>query len=46
MAYRQGTRMEQRSFCQHSAHFVRGEGVDAGVELPGAGHLLFFNNGR
>lgn len=46
MAYRHGTRMEQKCFCQHSVQFVRSEGVDPAVELPGAGHVMLFNNGR
>jgi len=35
---RQGSRMEQALFCQHSVHFLRG--------VPGAGNVLLFNNGR
>ena len=37
--HRHGTRMEQSLFVQHSAHFI-------GPGLPGAGHVLLFNNGR
>src|SRR5262249_45382670 len=37
-AYRAGTKADQRIFAQHDAHWIpRG--------LPGAGHLLVFNNG-
>jgi hypothetical protein len=37
-AYRAGTKADRRSFSQHNAHWIpRG--------LPGAGHLLLFNNG-
>jgi hypothetical protein len=37
-AYRGGTKADQRLFAQHNAHWIpRG--------LPGAGHLLVFNNG-
>jgi hypothetical protein len=37
-AYRAGTKAEQQLFAQHNAHWIpRG--------LPGAGHLLVFNNG-
>ncbi len=38
-AYRAGTRADQALFAQHNAQWIpRG--------LPGAGHLLVFNNGR
>jgi hypothetical protein len=37
-AYRNGSKMEQRLFNQHNAHWIP-HGV------PGAGHLLVFNNG-
>lgn len=69
MAYRQGTRMDQALFCQHSVQFVRSEGLAVtvavdeegqegegvgegkgatgeGLAVPGAGHILLFNNGR
>ena len=46
MAYRHGTRMDQKSFCPHSVQFIRSEGVDPAIELPGAGHVMLFNNGR
>ena len=37
-AYRNGSKMEQRLFNQHNAHWIpRG--------LPGEGHMLVFNNG-
>jgi len=38
-AYRAGTVKDQRLFAQHDTHWIP-EG------LPGAGHLLVFNNGR
>ena len=38
-AYRAGTKADRKLFSQHNAHWIpRG--------LPGAGHLLVFNNGR
>jgi hypothetical protein len=37
-AYRSGSNVDQRLFQQHSAHWIP-EG------LPGAGHMLVFNNG-
>jgi hypothetical protein len=37
-AYRNGTRLEQRLFAQHDAHWIP-------QGLPGAGHMLVFNNG-
>jgi hypothetical protein len=37
-AYRSGTNADQRLFAQHSAHWIP-------KGLPGAGHLLVFNNG-
>ena len=37
-AYRAGTKADQKLFNQHNAHWIS-EG------LPGAGHLLVFNNG-
>ncbi|GBG32529.1 Hypothetical Protein FCC1311_087532 [Hondaea fermentalgiana] len=37
--YRRGTRLDQLLFCQHDVSFIP-QGV------PGAGHLLVFNNGR
>ncbi len=38
-AYRAGTKADRKLFSQHNAHWIpRG--------LPGAGHLLLFNNGR
>jgi hypothetical protein len=38
-AYRAGTKADQKLFMQHNAHWIpRG--------LPGAGHLLVFNNGN
>lgn len=37
-AYRSGTNVDQRLFAQHNAHWIA-EG------LPGAGHILVFNNG-
>src|SRR5262245_2216848 len=38
-AYRAGTKADRKLFFQHNAHWIpRG--------LPGAGHLLLFNNGR
>ena len=46
MAYRQGTRMDQSSYCQHSVNFINHEGIPDDVELPGSGNILFFNNGR
>jgi hypothetical protein len=38
-AYRSGSKAEQRLFAQHCAHWI-----PAG--LPGAGHLMVFNNGQ
>jgi hypothetical protein len=38
-AYRSGTNTDQRLFSQHSAHWIA-------KGLPGAGHLLVFNNGN
>jgi hypothetical protein len=38
-AYRAGTKADRKLFSQHNAHWIP-EG------LPGAGHLLLFNNGR
>jgi hypothetical protein len=37
-AYRHGTTADQRLACPHDAHWI-------GRGLPGAGHLLVFNNG-
>jgi hypothetical protein len=37
-AYRNGSKMDQRLFNQHNAHWI-------GAGLPGEGHLLVFNNG-
>ncbi len=37
-AYRNGSKMEQRLFSQHNAHWIR-------PGLSGEGHLLIFNNG-
>ena len=37
-AYRNGSKTEQRLFNQHNAHWIP-------PGLPGAGHLLVFNNG-
>jgi hypothetical protein len=37
-AYRAGTKADQRLFSQHNAHWIP-------KGLPGAGHLLVFNNG-
>ena len=37
-AYRNGSKMEQRLFNQHNAHWIP-------HGLPGEGHLLVFNNG-
>src|SRR5262249_24297243 len=38
LAYRAGTKADRKLFSQHNAHWIpRG--------LPGAGHLLLFNNG-
>jgi hypothetical protein len=37
-AYRAGTAKDQRLFAQHNAHWIP-------KGLPGAGHLLVFNNG-
>jgi Arylsulfotransferase (ASST) len=37
-AYRAGTKADQKLFNQHNAHWIS-------KELPGAGHLLVFNNG-
>jgi Arylsulfotransferase (ASST) len=37
-AYRNGSKMEQRLFNQHNAHWIR-------PGLAGEGHLLVFNNG-
>ena len=38
-AYRTGSNVDQRLFAQHCAHWI-----PAG--LPGAGHMLVFNNGN
>src|SRR5262249_5587111 len=38
LAYRAGTKADQRLFAQHDAHWIADE-------LPGAGHALIFNNG-
>ena len=38
-AYRAGTATDQRLFAQHDVHWIASG-------LPGAGHLLLFNNGR
>ena len=38
-AYRAGTKADRKLFSQHNAHWIPGG-------LPGAGHLLLFNNGR
>ena len=38
-AYRNGSNIEQRLYAQHCAHWI-----DEG--LPGAGHMLVFNNGN
>jgi len=38
-AYRSGSKADQRLFAQHCAHWI-----PAGV--PGAGHLMVFNNGQ
>lgn len=38
-AYRNGTQADQRLFAQHNAHWI----PDG---LPGAGHMLVFNNGN
>lgn len=38
-AYRSGTNADQRLFAQHCAHWI----ADG---LPGAGHMLVFNNGN
>ena len=37
-AYRAGTKADQKLFNQHNAHWIS-------KDLPGAGHLLVFNNG-
>jgi hypothetical protein len=37
-AYRAGTAKDQKLFSQHNAHWIPGG-------LPGAGHILVFNNG-
>jgi Spy/CpxP family protein refolding chaperone len=37
-AYRAGTKSDQRLFAQHNAHWIP-------KGLPGAGHVLVFNNG-
>ena len=39
IAYRAGTAADQRSFAQHHAQWID-------KSLPGAGHVLFFNNGN
>jgi hypothetical protein len=39
LAYRAGTKADQRLFAQHNAHWIA-------KGLPGAGHLLVFNNGN
>ena len=38
-AYRAGTKADRKLFSQHNAHWIP-------KGLPGAGHLLLFNNGR
>jgi hypothetical protein len=38
LAYRAGTKADRKLFNQHNAHWIPGG-------LPGAGHLLLFNNG-
>lgn len=38
-AYRNGTHADQRLFAQHNAHWIP-------PGLPGAGHMLVFNNGN
>ncbi len=38
-AYRAGTKADQRLFSQHNAHWIP-------KGLPGAGHVLVFNNGN
>ena len=38
-AYRAGTKADRKLFHQHNAHWIP-------KGLPGAGHLLLFNNGR
>ncbi len=38
LAYRAGKKADQRLFAQHSAHWIP-------QGLPGAGHILVFNNG-
>jgi hypothetical protein len=38
LAYRAGTHADQKLFAQHNANWIR-------PGLPGAGHLLVFNNG-
>jgi Arylsulfotransferase (ASST) len=37
-AYRNGSKMDQRLFNQHNAHWIK-------PGLPGEGHMLVFNNG-
>lgn len=39
LAYRAGTKRDQKLFSQHNAHWVP-------LGVPGAGHLLVFNNGN
>jgi hypothetical protein len=38
-AYRNGTHADQKLFAQHNAHWIQ-------QGLPGAGHMLVFNNGN
>jgi hypothetical protein len=38
LAYRQGKKSDQKLFAQHNAHWIP-------KGLPGAGHILVFNNG-
>jgi hypothetical protein len=39
LAYRAGTKKDQRLFSQHNAHWIP-------PGLPGAGHVMVFNNGN